>query len=201
MRTLFACAAVAGVLSLAPGAPTWAQEPPPADNAVVKPSGDAARADIKGPWDFAPPEQIVAGRDTMDFRKEGTLLAKTSREIPKVDEAALAARKLAMYSGERYYRGPVRDGAAATAAVGLPAARVRSAAGDDDEWTVRFGWLGWTLLGVLVAGVIAAWRLGWFVPFSARPQEKHAARAASARGRSRAARAHESKIELVKRGE
>ena len=183
--TLLRAALILAVLTSGAG---WAQEPAAPDNSstAAPVGGGAPAADIKKPWDFAPSEQIIAGRDTMDFRKEGTLLSKMTREIPTVDVASLAERKLAMYDGNRYYRGPLRDAAAKAAAIELPAGR--RPASSDEEWTVRFGWLGWTLLGILVVGILIAWRLGWFVPFSARDRRQRASQAASAARRSRAAK-------------
>lgn len=200
---LLAAALVAAGVSRAQtpadNAPVVSSARTPEDNASGAsglPAG-LSPAEIKRPSDFAPPEQIVAGRDTMDFRREGSLLSKMSREIPKVDVAALSERKLAMYDGERFLRGPAREGGPRGPL--RPADRPRSAG--DDGGTLRFGWLGWTLAGVLVAGVVAVWRLGWFVPFSRRDRREHVLQAASAARRSRAVKKLGPLIALAKRDE
>ena len=180
--------------------PVWPEEPELADDATAaKDDGEVEirLSELKRPEDFAPAERIVSGRDTTDFRREGTFLAKASREIPKVDEESLVARKYAMYEGRRFYRSPtpsaeemnrpravaVRRKLAAAAAIG-PAG--------------SFGWMGWTLLAVAAAAVLVAWRRGWFVPFSVRAEEqKRALRVASGKHRRREKK--RPRIELVRR--
>ena len=159
-------------------------------------------SEIKKPSDFAPPEQVVAGRNLQDIRREGTLLSKTTRDIPRVDAAGLAARKRALYAGERYHRSPLRDEAAAAspAVLGVPGRHIEAA---EDEGPMRFGWLGWTLLGAIGAAALVAWRLGWFVPFSQRRRSSKRARTsivASEPGRNPSARSRGPKVELVRRG-
>ncbi len=131
-------------------------------------------------------------------RRPTPLMSQAAKAPVKVDLAALAERKLAMFEGGRYYRAPVRETDGTVASV-MPGARRGIGAKREEETAFRFGALGWTLMGVLVAGIIAAWRLGWFVPFSARQAKKPPA-SALASGKSRRARKAGPRIELVKRG-
>ena len=177
------------LLLAATSVPAWAQEATPPDLATSSKGAESEMvidpSQIKRPQDFAPPEQIVAGRDLTSFRKPGTLLAGTTREIPKVDEADLLERKYAIYSGERFYRGPTR-GAEASDRSGL--ARHGTTAGTvEPPRGSALGWFGWGLMTAIVASVLVAWRKGWFVPFSVRAQETRASQAASSKPRSRAA--------------
>ncbi|HUW56243.1 MAG TPA: hypothetical protein VMZ92_06380 [Planctomycetota bacterium] len=181
--------------------PVWAEGQQPMNSTASGTNGREVKFDrskLKVPWDFAPPEQIVSGRDTMDFRREGTLLAKASREIPQVDQAGLAERKYAMYEGRRFYQGPTRSAEEMNSPRALAARRklATAAIGAPEGGS---GWFGWTLLTVVVAAVLVAWRMGWFVPFSERAaEEKRASRAASGKRRGRGTKGP--RIELRRRG-
>ena len=181
---------------------TCSAEPPSADNATVRNDEsdvEAHLSQLKKPWDFAPREQIVSGRDTMSFRKEGTLLAMSSRGIPKVDEATLLQRKYKMYEGRRFHRGLARavserrSRRAVAVRRKLAAAATAEVTGDSE-----LGWVTWTLLVVLVTAVLVAWRMGWFVPFSIRQEaRKRALTDASRERQSREAKG--TRIKLVRR--
>ena len=156
---------------------------PTAANDVASPApADTPSVDVRTPWDVAPSRQTV-GRDLMSFRKEGTLLSKTTREIPIVDERKLLERKYAMYAGQRFYLPPSRadrsePGDADMLLTDLAAAAVPPVAG-----TPSYG-LAWTLAAAITAAILVGWRKGWFVPFSMR-EERRAVKVASARHRSR----------------
>lgn len=195
-KTLFRL--LLAVVLLTACASLWVQEADGTEGAArAEGSGDDVEirpGEIKGPWDFAPPEYVVSGRDPKSFRKEGTLLSKTSLEIPRVDETDLRERKLAMYDGRRFHRAPTRAAddrcrTLATLHTSVPRSQSSSVG--------AFGWVGWTLLVVVVAGVLVAWGKGWFVPFSARTAEKRASKVASGRSQSRAK--EKPLIELVRR--
>jgi len=162
---------------------TSSAEPRPADNATAKRDEsevEARLSQLKKPWDFAPPEQIVSGRDTRSFRKQGTLLATASRGIPKVDEAALLERKYEMYEGRRFERGPARAASETSSHRAVAVRRKLAAATAEAPGDSTLGWMTWTLLAVIVATVLVAWRMGWFVPFSVRREaEKRGATTAS----------------------
>jgi hypothetical protein len=168
------------------------------DNAAAAmgagPATEIRTADLKAPWNFAPPEQIVVGRDLMSFRKEGTLLAKTSREIPTVDEKELLERKYAMYDGQRFHLGLSRAGERGAGGAAAPGKNPAAAATPPAEGTPSY-WLPWSLAAFITAVVLAAWRKGWFVPFSARSAEqRRALRVASIKAGSRAAKGPPRKV-------
>ncbi len=194
----------AAVLTAAAG--LWADEPAPApaDNAVAPGSSGTVSsfAPVSGTGLRGPTQPKVAGRDPASFRRPGTLLAQMSHDVQKVDLKDLADRKRAMAHGERFNTPPKRAGETGSPAA-APAASVAAVVTprrDEDAWTAKFGWLGWTLVAILGGGVILAWRLGWFVPFSERERSR-VSQAASGPKRSRAAKARGPKVELVKRGE
>jgi len=162
--------------------------PPGADNLVKKGGAEEVKFDpakVHAPWQVAPPEQVVAGRDPASFRKDGTLLARTTREIPKVSESDLLERKYAMYRGRRFYRGPQGDPNAEPARQ----ARVRRAVLADASTGTGgrlSGWIGWSMAAAIVAMLLVAWRKGWLVPFSARKVTvAHTSQAASGKPGSR----------------
>lgn len=192
MRWMLGSLAVTVVLVAANLAPVQGQQAQVPDNSAAakgaEPGSGVAPSEIKAPWDFAPPEQVIVGREPQSFRKEGTLLAGTSREIPKVDQKELLERKYAMYGDQRFYSRPSRPADAAARGKEPAAALVQAFEGRS------FHWLPWAL-GALIAGVVlVAWRKGWFVPFSARTAEQRTSRVASARSRSRAAKGPPRKI-------
>ena len=193
---------ILAVVLLTAAAALCGAEPTPADNAGTPVTGtgtSSIMAPASGTGLRAPARPKIVGRDPSSFRRPGTLIALMTREIPKVDVVELAKRRKAMAAGERFYLPPLLDGTVVSGASVAPVTRPAAAAGDDDVWTMRFGWLGWSLLVLVVGCVVLAWRLGWFVPFSER-ERAHASPVVSESGRSRAARAPGPKIELVKRG-
>ena len=154
-----------------------------------EPGTEIRRSELNKPWELAPREQIVSGRDTMSFRKQGTLLATASRGIPKVDEAALMERKCKMYEGRRFYRGLARAASERSSRRAVAVRRKLAAATTEAAGDSTLGWVTWTLLAAIVATVLVAWRMGWFVPFSVRAEaRKHTLRAASKKPRSRPAK-------------
>lgn len=169
--------------------PVWAQGTSRTDassrRAGSKEDVEFRRDEIKTPQEFAPPEQIVTGRDPMSFRKDGTLLTRTSREIRKVSQDDLLERKYALYSGRRFYRAPTHDPEEEEER------RVR--AGINDRVAVVemseagiIGWVFWALIAVLTTMVLIAWRKGWFIPFSVRETaRRHTSQAASGKAQSR----------------
>ena len=127
------------------------------------------------------------------------LMSQVTKAVEKVDLAALAERKMAMFRGDRYYRSPRRE-TDGSAVVLTPRALI---AKGDEETGFRMGWFGWTLAGVLVVGLIVAWRLGWFTPFSQRQGQDGAGRVplpGSSHAGNRKTRRTGPHIELVKRG-
>jgi hypothetical protein len=169
-------------------APVHAREIPAPDNATVanvpaSVASMAPSADIKAPWDFAPREQIVVGRDPMSFRKEGTLLAKMTTRIPKVDERALRTRKYAMYDGQRFYIRPQADQAPGSDRA-TPENDLMANVTPQVEGTSSYG-LAWTLAAVITAMVLVAWRKGWFVSYSVRSEAQRVSKTASARPQNR----------------
>ena len=162
---------------------------------------DAAAEGVSASFVVEAPESgamdgVAAGRGP------DRLLDRVTRTTTFVDELALATRKMAMFEGERYYRAPIRASGPETpiAVVSRGAARTRAG---EEEGAFRFGWLGWTLLGALAAGVLTAWRLGWFTPFSQRKAQEKAegvSPATPGASRRRKSKASGPNIELVKLG-
>ena len=183
LRSLILFVAAAGLVP----APVHAQEVRSPDTAIAGTPASVAPTEplheIKAPWDFAPPKQIVVGRDLMSFRREGTLLAKTTREIPRVDERDLLARKYAMYDGQRFYVRPQADQPPGNVRAPLESGLVANVT-PEVEGTSSYG-LAWTLAAVIAAMALAAWRKGWFVPYSVRSEAQRASKVASARVRNR----------------
>jgi hypothetical protein len=181
----------------------YAQEPVPADNASAPGVQREASsfAPVNGTGLRGPTEPKVVGRDPVSFRRPGTLIAQMTHDIQKVDLKELAERKRAMARGERMTAPPRLAYEPGTASSPVAAATAPPAPKDDDVWTAKFGWLGWSLLALILGGAVFAWRRGWFVPFSERERSRsHAWQAASAPARNHAAKARGPRIELVKRG-
>jgi hypothetical protein len=178
-------------------APVHAREVQAPDNSAAANAAESGTeirpSEIKAPWDFAPPEQVIVGRDPTSFRKEGTLLAKTSGEFPAVDEKELLERKYAMYSDQRFYLRLRRAGETGGSDAATLGKKLSAGATQSAEET-PFHWVPWTLAALIAAVVLVAWRKRWFVPFSVRTAERRALRAASARARSHAAKGPPRKV-------
>lgn len=200
-RMLVSLAAAAALLAVTMTA-VHAQEAEAPDNDTAEESAGAEieirRDELKCPGDFTPTERIISGRDTASFRKEGTLLSKASREIPRVDQAGLLERKYAMYSGRRFHRSLTRTADRSDKRAAAVRRKLAAAAVQAPEVS-SFGWFGWTLLTAIVVAVLVAWRMGWFVPFNVRAEaKKRALQVASGKHQSREAK--EPRIKLIRRG-
>ena len=93
------------------------------------------------------------------------------------------ARKYAMYDGQRFYVRPQADQTPGNVRAPLESDLVANVT-PEVEGTSSYG-LAWTLAAVIAAVVLAAWRKGWFVPFSVRSAGPRVFRVASATSRSR----------------
>jgi len=79
----------------------------------------------------------------------------------------LQERKYAMYSGRRLHRSPHLAPENEPARQALVARVLNAQPGTDGHRGV-FGWIAWSLAGLVAVGGLVGWRRGWFVPFSAR---------------------------------
>lgn len=167
----------AGTTEATPNDDTAVRTAPPERGPVT----DIRISEIKRPQDFAPPERKLVGRDPADFRKDGTLLATTTTIIPRVKEAELRERVIAMCEGRRFDMPmtPVETPEALAALSGVVQPPVP--AGDDASG----GWSWWALIPFGIAGAgVSYW--GWERAVKWRRRRMRTSASASASSRSRA---------------
>jgi len=163
--------------------------------------GRAGAAPVNDRTQVLPFDPQVVGRDPQDFRRSDTLLARSTRDARKVSDDDLYRRKLELYDGRRFYRNIAGDPGFEAQRLARVYHEGRSPfVGEAGEGKrAVFGWVGWTLAGLIIGAASVGWKRGWFVPFSQRRKRAPAAQtSATVSGKPRNRGPKAPKIELVR---
>lgn len=98
-KTGWVLGACAFALALLMCAPAWAGEGEQAGGATSG-TEEISDKDLKKPWDFAPEERVIEGRERAEYVRQGTLLSNAEHVDVVHDDDELWERRIALYEGE-----------------------------------------------------------------------------------------------------
>ena len=141
-------------------APAWAGEGERAGG-VTSGVGEVSDKDLKKPWDFAPEERVIVGRERDEYVRKGTLLSDAEHVDEIRSDEELWERRIALYNGER------SDAGASAEGDGTPRDEGEGAVGEDlpqeadgDRRDLVRGWAKAGLAVVIVGALLAGLALG-----------------------------------------